>query len=219
MRTQIVLFEGFDPLDVIAPYEVLWAGGAASDGAVSVELVSAEGPGDVVGGSGGLVLRATAALDPDRADLVIVPGASGPISAPEDSPEIDTITVLLSRTLETTLPELIKKALEKPDVIVATVCGGSALLAIAGLIEGRRAVTNRMGMDVLDANGTIPVDARVVDDGDLVTAAGVISGLDLGLYLLERELGPRIARSVEQIFEHERRGTVWQAAGLEPVAL
>ena len=219
MRTQIVLFEGFDPLDVIAPYEVLWAGGAASDGAVSVELVSAEGPGDVVGGSGGLVLRATAALDPDRADLVIVPGASGPISAPKDSPEIDTITVLLSRTLETTLPELIKKALEKPDVIVATVCGGSALLAIAGLIEGRRAVTNRMGMDVLDANGTIPVDARVVDDGDLVTAAGVISGLDLGLYLLERELGPRIARSVEQIFEHERRGTVWQAAGLEPVAL
>lgn len=91
MRTQIVLFEGFDPLDVVAPYEVLWAGGVTSGGAVSVELVSAEGPGDVVEGSGGLVLRATAALDPDRADLIIVPGASGPISAPKDSPEIDTI--------------------------------------------------------------------------------------------------------------------------------
>ncbi len=126
--------------------------------------------------------------------------------------------MLLSRTLETDLPKLIKKALEKSDVIVATVCGGSALLAMAGLIESRHAVTNRMGMDILDANGTIPVDARVVDDGDLVTAAGVTSGLDLGLYLLERELGPRIARSVEQIFEHERRGTVWQATGLEPVA-
>lgn len=42
---QIVLFDGFDPLDVVAPYEVLYAGGTATNGAVTVELVSAEGPG------------------------------------------------------------------------------------------------------------------------------------------------------------------------------
>ena len=64
MYAQIVLFDGFDPLDVIAPYEVLWAGGVASGGALTVELVSAEGPREVAGGSGGLVLRATATLDP-----------------------------------------------------------------------------------------------------------------------------------------------------------
>ena len=62
MHAQIVLFDGFDPLDVIAPYEVLYAGGTASGGAVSVELVSAEGPREVVSGTGGLPLRATAAL-------------------------------------------------------------------------------------------------------------------------------------------------------------
>ncbi|MDX6351120.1 MAG: hypothetical protein QOF84_5910 [Streptomyces sp.] len=56
MHVQIVLFEGFDPLDVIAPYEGLSAGGSASGGAVSVELVSAEGPREVVGGTGGLAL-------------------------------------------------------------------------------------------------------------------------------------------------------------------
>lgn len=54
MHAQIVLFDGFDPLDVIAPYEVLYAGGTASGGAVSVELVSAEGPREVVSGTGGL---------------------------------------------------------------------------------------------------------------------------------------------------------------------
>lgn len=61
------------------------------------------------------------------------------------------------------------------------------------------------------------VDARVVDDGDLVSAGGVTSGLDLGLYLLERAYGPRIAHAVEQLFEYERRGTVWCERGAVPV--
>ncbi len=219
MHAQIVLFDGFDPLDVIGPYEVLIAGGAATSGALTVELVSAEGPREVVSGSGGLVLHATAILDPDTADLIIVPGAAGRISEPEDGQEIDTIPRLLARTLETDLPTLMKKALDNPKVLVATVCGGSLALAMAGLLEGRHAVTHFMGMDVLGATGAIPVRARVVDDGDLVTAGGVTSGLDLGLYLLEREFGPRIANAVEEVFEYERRGTTWRNKGLEAVAL
>ena len=224
MHAQIVLFDGFDPLDVIAPYEVLSAGGAAAGGALTVELVSVEGPREVTSGSpapatDGLVLRATAALDPDNADLIIVPGAAGPISAPEDGREIDTIPLLLARTMDTDLPALMRKALNSPTVIVATVCGGSLALAMAGLLDGRHAVTHHLGMDVLGATGAIPVQARVVDDGDLVSAGGVTSGLDLGLYLLEREFGPRIARSVEEIFEYERRGTVWRDTGLDAVAL
>ncbi|MGI5324975.1 DJ-1/PfpI family protein [Actinomadura nitritigenes] len=106
--------------------------------------------------------------------------------------------------------------MDDPDVTVATVCGGSLVLAMAGLLEGRHAVTHHMGMDVLDATGARAVRARVVDDGSLVTAAGVTSGLDLGLYLLEREVGPRIAHAVEDLFAYERRGTVWRAAGPVP---
>ena len=219
MYAQIVLFEGFDPLDVIAPYEVLGAGGIAANGALTVELVSAEGPREVVSGSGGLVLRATAMLDPDKADIIIVPGAAGPINQPEDGPEIATIPILLARTMETDLPMLMRKALDNPKVLVATVCGGSLALAMAGLLEGRHAVTHHLGMDVLGATGTIPIYARVVDDGDLVTAGGVTSGLDLGLYLLERLLGPRIAHAVEELFEYERRGTVWHNSGLEAIAV
>ncbi len=224
MHAQIVLFDGFDPLDVIAPYEVLSAGGAAAGGALTVELVSAEGPREVTSGSpapapGGLVLRATAMLDPDTTDLIIVPGAAGPISAPEDGREIDTIPILLARTMDTDLPALMRKALDSPTVTVATVCGGSLALAMAGLLDGRHAVTHHLGMDVLGATGTIPVQARVVDDGDLISAGGVTSGLDLGLYLLEREFGPRIARSVEELFAYERRGTVWRHAGLDAVTL
>lgn len=208
MHAQLVLFDGFDPLDVIAPFEVLAAGSEAVGGALTVELVSAEGPRPVVSGTRGLVLNATAALDPDKPGFVIVPGASGPVDGDPD--EVDTIPVLLARFGETAAVPLMRQAMANPDVTVATVCGGSLALAMAGLIEGRNAVTHVLGLDVLEATGVNVVHARVVDDGDLVTAGGVTSGLDLALHLLERSYGPRVAIAVEELFEYERRGTVWK---------
>ncbi|MFD3557930.1 DJ-1/PfpI family protein [Streptomyces goshikiensis] len=223
MLCQIALFDGFDPLDAIAPYEVLFAGSVAAPGQLSVELVSAEGPREVPSGAGLLTLRATGRLDPRRAGLVLVPGAVGPLGAAadggaSDAEDADTVPALLARSLSTGLPALLKEALERPETIVATVCGGSLLLAMGGLIEGRHVTTNHLGLDALAATGAVAVDARVVDDGDLVSGAGVTSGLDLGLYLLERELGPRIAHAVERLFAHERRGTVWRATGPVPAA-
>ncbi|GGQ58711.1 DJ-1/PfpI family protein [Streptomyces flaveolus] len=229
MHVQIVLFDGFDPLDVVAPYEVLYAGGTASGGAVTVDLVSAEGPREVISGTGGLALRAVGALDLERADVLLVPGASGRVGEPGEVPEEEVgagewkqdefIPVLLGRTLTTELPVLLKQAMDDPDVTVATVCGGSLVLAMAGLLEGRHATTHRMGLDLLDATGAHAVRARIVDDGNLISGAGVTSGLDLGLYLLEREVGPRVAHAVEVLFSHERRGTVWRAQGPTPTAL
>jgi transcriptional regulator GlxA family with amidase domain len=229
MHIQVVLFDGFDPLDVIAPYEVLYAGGTASDGAVTVELVTAEGPREVISGTGGLALRAAGALDLERADMILVPGASGRVGEPGEVPDEEPgtgewrqdefIPVLLGRTLTTELSALLKQAMDDPDITVATVCGGSLVLAMAGLLEGRHATTHHLGLDMLDATGAHAIRARVVDDGDLITGAGVTSGLDLGLYLLERELGPRLAHAVEELFAHERRGTVWRAQGMAPAAL
>ncbi|MFK4108943.1 DJ-1/PfpI family protein [Streptomyces sp. NPDC002176] len=226
MHAQIVLFDGFDPLDVIAPYEVLYAGGLACGGGVSVELVSAEGPREVVSGTGGLTLRATAALDPARAGLVLVPGASGRVGEPGEVPaeeagdgQDEPIPVVLGRTLTTGLPALLAAAMENPAVTVATVCGGTLVAAMAGLLKGRHATTHHLGLDLLDAAGVHAVRARVVDDGDLVSCAGVTSGLDLALHLLEREKGPRIAHAVEDLFAHERRGTVWRHRGPAPVGV
>ena len=209
MHAQIVLFDGFDPLDVIAPFDVLVAGSDAVGGELVVELVSAEGPRPVVSGSRGLVLHATAQLDPSKPGYIIVPGASGPIEGDPD--EIDTIPVLLARFGETAAAPLMRQAMDNPDITVATVCGGSLALAMAGLLEGRNAVTHVLGLDVLEATGVNVVRARVVDDGDLVTAGGVTSGLDLALHLLERSYGASVAIAVEELFEYERRGTVWAA--------
>ncbi|MER7500965.1 DJ-1/PfpI family protein [Nonomuraea pusilla] len=216
MHAHVVLFDGFDPLDAIAPYEVLQAAGLATGGAVSAELVTTEGAREVPSGTPPLTLRATGLLDPARADVVIVPGAAGTLPSEGGEEREDSIPAILARTLQTGLPALVKEALEREDTLVATVCGGSAILAMAGLIAGRPATTHHQGMALLSAGGARPVAARVVDDGDLVTGAGVTSGLDLALYLLEREVGPRIAHAVETLFAHERRGVVWSDRGPSP---
>ena len=93
VHAQMVLFEAFDPLDVIAPFEVLSAGSDAVGGELVVELVTAEGPRDVISGTRELSLRATHTLDPTKPGYVIIPGASGPIAGDPDQ-GVHTIPVL-----------------------------------------------------------------------------------------------------------------------------
>jgi len=212
LDVQIVLFDGFDLLDAIAPYEVFCAAALYAEDALNVELVTAEGARSVPSGINGLTIEASGTLDPNRSGIIVVPGASGSVEG--DGP--DTVPAILGRAMNTNLTKMIHQALDSKDIVVSTVCGGSLLLAMGGLLEGRPAVTNHLGMDLLAATGAVPISARVVDDGNLVTGGGVTSGLDVALYLLERELGPRIAHAVEQLFEFERRGTVWKESGLAP---
>jgi len=212
LNIQIVLFDGFDLLDAIEPYEVFHAAAMNAKNALNVELVTAEGPRSVPSGINGLRIEASGRLDPERAGIILVPGASGDVQG--DGP--DSVPAILSRAMDTELTGMIEQALQHKEKIVATVCGGSLVLAMGGLLEGRPAVTNHLGMDLLGATGAVPISARVVDDGNLVTGGGVTSGLDVALYLVERELGPRIAHAVEQLFEYERRGTVWKDIGITP---
>ncbi|GIO84894.1 hypothetical protein J25TS5_18260 [Paenibacillus faecis] len=213
LNVQIVLFDGFDLLDAIAPYEVFCAASMYAENKLAVELVTAEGARSVPSGTNGLVIQASGRLNPDRAGILLVPGASGDV---KDAEGPASIPAILSRAMKTEITGLIGKALERGEITVATVCGGSLLLAMGGLLDGRPAVTNQMGMEFLGATGAVPIHARIVDDGNLVSGGGVTSGLDVALYLVERELGPRIAHAVEQLFEFERRGTVWKEKGLAP---
>ncbi len=206
LRAQFVLFEGFDPLDVIAPFEALTAGSDFLGGAFAVELVSASGPGTVRSGTPQISLTAVATLDPDAPGYLLVPGASGPVDGDPDAGD-ETIPVLLGRFAASEAMHLIGRAFDNPDITVAAHCGGSLALAMAGLIEGRTATTHVLGIDMLDATGVNAVRARVVDDGDLITGGGVTSGLDVALYLLERDFGSHTAHAVEELFEYERRGT------------
>lgn len=210
LKVQIALFNGFDLLDAIAPYEVFLAAGEFSAVSIHVELVSAEGARDVPCGVSGVGIPASAALAPCDGGIVLVPGAAGKVGG--DGPE--SVPQVLLHASQTQLASAMRAAMEDPDVIVATVCGGSLILAMADLLKGRCATTHHMGLGLLRALGALPMSGRVVDDGDLVTGGGVTSGLDVALYLLERELGAEVALGVEKLFEYERRGTVWRSASV-----
>ena len=213
MLVQIVLFDGFDLLDAIAPYEVFTAAGMHCGSGIQVEFVSASGARAVPSGPRGLPLPAAGWPDLERAGIILIPGAAGPMEG--DGP--DTIPAMLAREAAGELAAIAAAGLSKPSVTVATVCGGSLILAMAGLLKGRPAVTHHMGMALLETAGAVPVKARVVDDGNLVTGGGVTSGLDVALHLVERFQGPRIAHAIETLFEYERRGTVWRSCGATPL--
>jgi transcriptional regulator GlxA family with amidase domain len=201
MRVAVVVFEGFDELDAIGPLEVLRNAAAMGATGLSVELV-ALGAAEVTG-SHGLRVRTDGRLDPDGTDLLVIPGGGwndrGAHGAWAEAERGD-------------LPAAIAAA-ARGGAVVATVCTGAMLAATAGLTRGRPAITHHDAVEDLRASGARVVGARVVDDGDLVTAGGVTSGIDLALWLVERHFGAELADAVAAEIEHPRHGEVWRDQG------
>src|SRR5262249_52319643 len=199
MRIDVLVYPGFDELDAIAPFEVLKK--AASAGAdFSVRLVTAS-PTDEVVAANGLRLRADAVIDPGTPpDLIVVPGGGW----------VDRAAAGAMAEVERGQIPALLAGLHRAGTTNGPVCTGTMLVAAAGLLRGRPAVTHHGAIDDLRASGATVVRARVVDDGRLITAGGVTSGLDLALWLVERFAGAATALSVETRLEYERRGTVWR---------
>ena len=84
------------------------------------------------------------------------------------------------------------------------------LLAHAGLLKGRPAITHGVAIADLRESGADVKDARVVDDGDIVSAGGVTSGIDMTLWLVERFFGKKMLADVEVELEYQRQGVLWQ---------
>jgi transcriptional regulator GlxA family with amidase domain len=198
MRVEVVVYDGIDELDAIVPFEVLQSAALIDGADIEVKLVTLDGAEEVTAAHG---LR----LIPDgrlgeRPDVLIVPGGGWNSRAPRGA---------WAEFQRGELPAAIAE-LHQAGTTVAAVCTGAMLVAAGGLTKGRPAVTHHLALEELKDSGAEVVEARVVDDGDLVTAGGVTSGLDLALWLLERHFGARIASAVEGRLEHERRGVVWR---------
>ena len=106
------------------------------------------------------------------------------------------------------LPEAIR-ALHGRGTMIASVCTGGMLVSAAGLLCGRPATTHHGAIEALRGQGAEIVDARVVDDGDVLSCGGVTSGIDLALRMVERERGAEVAQRIAVESEYERRGPLW----------
>ncbi|WP_424216718.1 DJ-1/PfpI family protein (plasmid) [Streptomyces sp. BI20] len=181
MRIAILLYDRFTSLDAIGPFDTL----GRVPGAETVFV--AERPGPVANDSGQLSLVAQAGLDEiDHADVLLVPGGPGQSALMED---------------ERLLAWL--RAIDAGSTWTTSVCTGSLLLAAAGLLRGRRATSHWLALEQLPRFGAEPTGERVVFDGKYVTAAGVSSGIDMGLALAGRIAGDEAARSIQLLTEYD----------------
>ena len=181
MKIAIVLYPGFTALDAIGPYEVL-----RSVPGWEVEFVAKE-RGEVRTDSGAVGLSADRSLgEVDDADIVLVPGGEGTRQLLDDEELLSWLREIDRTTTWTT-----------------SVCTGSLLLGAAGLLEGKRASGHWLFLEPLREYGADPVGGRYVEDGKVITAAGVSAGIDMALYLVSRELGPEMAQAVQLGIEYD----------------
>jgi transcriptional regulator GlxA family with amidase domain len=198
LRVQVVMFDGVEEQDFIGPYEVFSVAATHSPRGVATSYVRVDGPGFVRAAYGTRV-EVPNGWAPERADVIVVPGGGyGRRDGPGVWAEID----------RGTLPAALAAA-RRRGLTLTSLCTGALVLGAAGLLRDRPCTTHRGATADLVAQGGVLTDARVVDDGDIVTAGGVTSGLDLGLWLVRRELGAAAAVGVETVLEYRVQGTVW----------
>jgi transcriptional regulator GlxA family with amidase domain len=170
----ILLFDGVEVLDFAGPYEVFAAARDESGERYTEVFTVADRREVKCHGGLRVITEATCDACPPY-DVLIVPGGPG---ARERSASQESIIHFIQK----------QKGNAK---LIASVCTGSFLLARAGLLEGRRATTHPNRLELFrDEFPTVRVEqGKIIDEGQVITAGGVSSGIDLALYFLERWCG------------------------------
>lgn len=177
MKIAFVIFEGMTALDFVGifdPVTRLKTMGFIEG--LSWEVCSFTK--DVADGAGLRILPTRVGEPLDGFDLLIVPGGYGTRRLARDPAFVEWL-----RTAERC-------------GLKASVCTGSVLLGAAGFLEGKRATTHRTSFEDLRPFCGEVVDQRIVDEGDVISARGVSSALDLGLYLCERLAGAEVKEKI-----------------------
>ena len=181
MQIAILIFDKLTALDAIGPYEVL-----RSVPGWEVKFVGPE-KGPVRTDSGALGLSADYSLaEVSEADIVLVPGGEGNRPLLGDEAVLSWLRQIDAGSKWTT-----------------SVCTGSLVLGAAGLLAGKRTTSHWLYLEQLREFGADPVGGRFVEDGKVITAAGVSAGIDMALHLVGREAGPEVAQAIQLGIEYD----------------
>ncbi len=188
VRVGVFVFDDAEELDVVGPYEVLahWA----QHSELKPEVVTFSRDGNGVRCAKGLRLVPDhSAEDVGPLHVVVHPGGRGTRPLAQDSEHLAWVRQLRSTT-----------------ALMTSVCTGALVYAAAGLLSGRPATTHWGALDELaqlDPTVLIDAEARFVDDGDVVTSAGVSAGIDMALHLVARLDSPDEARAVRRGIQYD----------------
>ena len=177
----LVLYPRFTALDIVGPFQTL-----VDVPGLDVFFVAAE-KGPVVDHSGRLTLEASKSFNEvDSLDVVVVPGGF----ADRDITESNDVVLFVKKIHPTT-------------TWTTSVCTGSIFLAHAGVLAGLTATTHWASYDRLQSLGASPTEQRVVKQGKIITAAGVSSGIDMGLVLVAALEGDEMAKLIQLAIEYD----------------
>lgn len=176
----MVLFPNFTHLDLTGPFEVF---GRIPDARV---VAVAAGLGLVTSDTGLHVAPDVSFADAPAFDVICVPGGPGVNPMLEDE-------VLLG----------FLRAQGHRAAYLTSVCTGALLLGAAGLLQGYRATTHWLSMDLLALFGAIPVRERVVIDRNRITGGGVTAGIDFGLVVAAKLAGDDVAQRIQLMMEYD----------------
>ncbi len=180
LHITFLFYDGMTVLDSIGPYEVL-----SRLPEVAVQRVSLN-CGPVRTCSGVTLIAEHALTDISHSDVLLVPGA-GNATALREFPEILAwVKTIHEHTLWTT-----------------SVCTGSLILGAAGILSGVHATTHWAVMDRLKNWGAIPTHKRFVEEGKIITAAGVSAGIDMAFYLAAKLTNENVAQSLQLGLEYD----------------
>jgi transcriptional regulator GlxA family with amidase domain len=182
----IVIFDAVEELDFVGPWEIFTYARQLDPESCDVFTVSERG-GEVRCAKGLRVIADHSFETAPRADVILVPGGMGTRT------EVDNPRMI----------EYVRRSAETAE-LTASVCTGAFLLERAGLLGGKQATTHWASLDRFRALGTVRVvqGERFVDQGAVVTSAGISAGIDMALYLVGRLWGPEMARRVQQGTEY-----------------
>jgi transcriptional regulator GlxA family with amidase domain len=181
MKIAILIFERLTALDAIGPYEVLSRLPGAELSFVAKESGVKRTDTGALGVSADLSLAEL--TDPD---VLLVPGGEGNRPLMSDEEVLDWV-----------------RGADGTSTWTTSVCTGSLVLGAAGLLDGKRATTHWAYLDRLAELGATPVSERVVEDGKLITAAGVSAGIDMALTLASRIAGEDVAKAIQLGIEYD----------------
>lgn len=185
----ILLFADVEELDAVGPWEVLsyWTKNFPEDG-YDVSCLSRQG-GQVQCAKGLTVVAQHSYADAPPLEVLLYPGGQGTRPQLHDDVQLDWV-----RRQRDSVP------------LLTSVCTGSLVYAAAGLLRDRPATTHWRSLDkLLELDPTIQVrpDDRFVDDGDIVTAAGISAGIDMALHLVNRLASTDRARAVRRGIQYD----------------
>ena len=185
----LLLFDDVEELDAIGPWEVLsyWTLHHPEDG-WNVSCISRDG--EPIRAAKGLTLGAHHSFDTmPPLDVLIHPGGQGTRTLMRDSDHLAWV-----------------RGQRASVRLVTSVCTGALVYSAAGLLTGRPATTHWENLDLLtqlDPSILLRPEARFVDDGDLITSAGVSAGIDMALHLVAQLVGRERACEVRRAIEYD----------------